>query len=166
MTEFDDAPPTGTATAATVTAALATLAVATITPGAAALAAVGVALLAYGAFDGHRGVVTAGASTVFVANLFGAFAAVSAPVLPTLVAGALAVAAWDLGEHGIGLGEHVGADARTRNAELVHAALTLAVAAVAVAAGYAVYLAGADGRPLAAVVLLAAGALVLFRALR
>ncbi|MEE6211195.1 hypothetical protein U3A55_13680 [Salarchaeum sp. III] len=165
MTEFEPAPPRHTATAATVTLTVATVLVASVSTGVAAIAAVGVLAFTYGAFNGSRLLVTAGAAVVFLAALLAAVALHGAVFVP-LAAGALAVAAWDLGEHGIGLGEHVGADARTRNAELVHAALTLGVAALAVAAGYAVYLVGADRRPVAAVVLLAAGALALFGALR
>ena len=165
VTEFDATPPRNTATAATVALTLATVFVATVSTGVAAIAAVGVLVFAYGAFAGSRLSVTAGAAVVFLAALLAAVALRGA-VFASLAAGALAVAAWDLGEHGIGLGEHVGADARTRNAELVHATVTFAVATVAVAAGYAVYLVGADGRPVAAVVLLAAGALALFGALR
>ncbi|GAA0652834.1 DUF7519 family protein [Salarchaeum japonicum] len=165
MTEFEPTPPRNTATAATVTLAVATVLVATVSAGVASVAAVGVLAFAYGAFAGSRFPVTAGAAAVFLSVLLAAITLRTAVFAP-LAAAALTVAAWDLAEHGIGLGEHVGAAARTRNAELVHAALTLGIAALAVAAGYAVYLVGVDGRPVAAVVLLAAGALALFGALR
>ncbi|QDX39827.1 hypothetical protein [Salarchaeum sp. JOR-1] len=165
MTEFEPTPPRNTATAATVALTVATLLVTSVSTGVAAVAAVGVLAFAYGAFSGSRFPVTAGAAVVFLAALLAAIAVRTAVFAP-LAAAALTVAAWDLAEHGIGLGEHVGADARTRNAELVHAALTVGVAVLAVTAGYAVYLVGADGRPVAAVVLLAAGALALFGALR
>lgn len=164
--EFEDAPPRWGATAVVVVATLAVLAVAVAEPTIAGLGAVGVAVLGAGAFRGSRRLVTAGAAVVFVANLVAAFAGNGGPVLAALVGGALAVAAWDIAEHGVGLGEHVGGAARTRHAELVHAAVTLVVALLAVTVGYLVYLVGADQRPIVALVLLAAGALVLFGALR
>lgn len=162
--EFDDTPPRGSASVAVAVAAVATLAVVTIRPSLAIVAAVGVAVLAAGAFRGSRTLVTAGAAAVFAADLVAAFSGLGTEVFAALTGGALAVAAWDIAEHGVGLGEHVGSAARTRQGETVHAALTLTVAVVAIAVGYVVYLLGAEERPMVAIVALAAGALVLFGA--
>lgn len=126
----------------------------------------GVAVLAGGAFRGVRWAVTAGAGSVFVGNLVAATAGSTMTPLPALLAGALAVAAWDIGEYAIGLGEEVGTVARTAHAELVHTALTLAVALLAASVGYAIFLVGANGRPVVAIIFLVAGAFMLFRTLR
>jgi len=162
--DFDDTPPRNSATAAVVVAAVATLAVVAIRPSLAVVAALGVVVLAAGAFRGNRALVTTGAGFVFVADLVAAFSGLGNAVFPALCGGAFAVAAWDIAEHGVGLGEHVGTDARTRHGETVHAALTLSVAVLAIGVGYAIYLLGVDDRPIAAIVALAVGALVLFGA--
>lgn len=164
--EFETSPAQYSATAAVAVAALATVVVALGQPVMAIVGIAGVAVLAGGAFRGVRWAVTAGAGVVFLADLLAATSGIGITTFPALLAGALSVAAWDIGEHAIGLGEEMGTAARTAHAELVHAALTLAVALVAVSVGYAIFLVGADGRPVLAIILLVAGAFMLFRTLR
>ncbi len=164
--EFEPSPARRSATAAVGVGGAATLVVALGHPVMALVATAGLAVLAAGAFRGIRWAVSLGAGVVFVGNLLAATAGPTMTPLPALLAGALSVAAWDLGEHAIGLGNEVGTTARTAHAELVHAALTLGVAVLAVSAGYAIFLVGTDGRPVLAVVLLVVGAFILFRTLR
>lgn len=164
--EFEAVPARHSATAAVAVAALAMAVIALSHPVMTLLAAAGVAVLAGGAFRGVRWAVTVGAAIVFVGNLLAATAGPSTPPFVALLAGALAVVAWDLGEHAISLGEDVGGAARTAQGELVHAALTLGVAMFAVALGYAIFRVGADGRPVLAIVFLVVGSFILFRTLR
>ena len=164
--EFDPQPARYSSTAAVGVGGVATAAVALGNPVMAPVGAAGLAVLAAGTFRGQRRAVTLGATVLFVGTLLAAAARGGMTPLSALLAGALSVAAWDLGEYAIGLGEEVGTTARTAHAELVHAALTLAVAVLAVSVGYGIYVVGADGRPVLAVVLLVVGAFILFRTLR
>jgi hypothetical protein len=77
-----------------------------------------------------------------------------------------AVLAWDVGEHGIGVGEQLGREADTTRGELAHAALSVTVGAVAAAIGFGAYLAAAGGQPVTALVFFLLGAVLLVSALR
>lgn len=148
-----------------VLAATVALAVLAGTDAVGALVAVpGVALVGAGAVRGNRGVLTGGAGLVVLGVLYAGAAGGGA--LPSLVAAAAAVVAWDVGEHGVGLGEQVGAAAHTDHAVDAHAVASVAVGGLAAGTGYLVFRVAAGGRPLAALVLLLVAALVLTVALR
>jgi len=79
-----------------------------------------------------------------------------------LLAGtALAVAAWDIAEHGISLGEQLRTDADTRSVELLHSGATLGYGAVLIYVATVLFENGATGLPLAALVLLLVAAVTL-----
>lgn len=138
-------------------------AVARLVPGLA-----GVAIVAAGVVplrgNGSRGLLRIGTGLVFLSVL--AASVLRAVPVGTVLAGAAAtVVAWDLGEHAIGLGEQIGRDGGTRNAELTHGVASVAVGGLAVGAGHVA--AGFDGveLPLGSLVLVLAGAVLLALAL-
>lgn len=107
-----------------------------------------------------RRFVSAGLAVMVVGvALVGVFEA--AGPLRLLGATAAAIAAWDVAEHGIGLGEQLRTDAETRAVELVHAGATSAYGAVIVGVGLLVYEHGATGLSLGALVLLLSAAVTL-----
>lgn len=126
-----------------------------------ALGALGVL---YGAWRGRRRAVTAGAFVVFVGVLLAGLR--DAPAARVLVGTVAAVLAWDLGEQAINVGEQVGRAATTRRGELAHAAGSTLVGTLAASVGLATFGLAGGGRPVAALVLLLAGAVALTAALR
>ena len=130
-----------------------------------ALAAlVGTGLVAGGAAAGRRGTLALGVGLVVTGAAAAGYVAASS--LPALLAGAAALFAWDVGENAISVGEQLGADAPTRDLEVVHASASAAVlgasaVAVAVVAGL-----GFGGRPVAALCGLLVGGLALAWTLR
>jgi len=107
-----------------------------------------------------RRFVSAGLAAMIVGvALVGVFEA--AGPLRLLGATAAAIAAWDVAEHGISLGEQLRTDAETRAVELLHGGTTSAYGAVTVVVGLVVYDYGASGLPLGALVLLLAAAVTL-----
>ena len=107
-----------------------------------------------------RRFVSAGLAAMVVGvALVGIFEA--AGPLRLLGATAAAIAAWDVAEHGIGLGEQLRTDAETRAVELLHTGTTSAYGAVTVVVGLVVYENGATGLPLGALALLLAAAVTL-----
>ena len=95
----------------------------------------------------------------------GATAAPPAPA-PAVGGAVLAVAAWDVADHGLGLAAQVGREARTTRNELVHAAASLGVSSAAGAVAFGAYLAAAGGQPAPALVFLLVGGAALLAALR
>lgn len=107
-----------------------------------------------------RRVVSAGLAVMIVGvALAGVFEA--AGPLALLGAAAAAIAAWDVAEHGISLGEQLRTDAETRSVELLHTGTTSAYGAVTVVVALVIYDHGATGLPLSALVLLLAAAVTL-----
>lgn len=128
-----------------------------------AVGGVGLVVLWAGLLRGTRSAVTTGSFGLFVAAV--AAGTRGAPVPPVLGSVVLTVVAWDAGGNAIGIGEQLGRDAGTARIEIVHSAATLAVGAVTAGVGYAVYRFGTGGQPVAAVVFLVFGALLLVAAL-
>ncbi|MBV0924950.1 hypothetical protein KTS45_12155 [Halomicroarcula limicola] len=85
--------------------------------------------------------------------------------LALLAAVAAAIVAWDVGEHGVSLGEQLRTDADTRSVELVHAGVSTAYGAALVVATLLLFENGATGLPLATLVALLVGAIALMAAL-
>lgn len=92
--------------------------------------------------------------------------ATGAPAAPLVGGAVLTTSAWDVADHGIGLGRHVGREARTSRNELVHAAGSLAVTGSAGAIAFGGYLVAAGGQPTTALVFLLLGGVLLLTALR
>lgn len=163
MTSFEERPPQF-AVSVSIVAAL--VAVAFTVPGgsmAFGLAVLGLAVLAIGAFRGHRVLVSIGG--LFVVGGALVSAAFGAPVATVLAAMGAAFVAWDVGEHGIGLGGQVGHDARSRNAIVTHTAGSAVVAGGTTIVGVIVFSVSPGGRPFSALLLLLFGAVVLALAL-
>ena len=80
---------------------------------------------------------------------------------PLLVAGTLTIVAWDTAENAVSLGQQVGADADTRQAEFTHSAATGVVAGAALLLVFAVHRLGVDGLPFAALAALLLAGVVL-----
>jgi hypothetical protein len=160
--EFDSSPPrlgVALATVAAFVAASATGAVPIVLP----IGLAGLLAVAGGTLRASGRLVTLG----FVALLAGVVVAgaFGAGPEPLLIALAGALLAWDVGTQAIDLGASLeGADA-TRPL-LVHAAFSTVVAVTAAGGGYAVFRLASGGRPVAAVVFLLLGALVILVALR
>jgi hypothetical protein len=127
-------------------------------------AAVGLVGTAVGLFGASRAWLARG-GTLAVAGVLVAGARGAAPE-PLLVGLLGAVLAWDVGEHGLGLGEQLGREADTARVEVVHAAASLAVGAGATVVGYGTFLAASGGQPVAALVFLLVGVVGLAAALR
>lgn len=89
-----------------------------------------------------------------------------APAAPLVGGAVLATSAWDVADHGIGLGRHVGREARSSRNELVHAAGSLAVTGTAGAIAFGGYLLAAGSQPTTALVFLLLGGVLLLTALR
>jgi len=121
---------------------------------------VGVLLLTQGLLQAARSWLAAGTLALVGATTMVAFAA-SDP-LPSLGGAALAFVAWDCGEYAVGLGEQVGRRGATARQELRNAGTSVAVAAVAVGAGWATLAVAPGGVPVVALAVLAAGLVVLF----
>jgi len=125
---------------------------------------VGIALLGLGLrpLRGRfaRRFVSAGLAAMVVGvGLVGIFE--GAGPLRLLGATAAAIAAWDVAEHGISLGEQLRTDAETRSVELLHTGATSAYGAVTVVVALIIYDYGATGLSLGALVLLLGAAVTL-----
>lgn len=124
----------------------------------------GALLVGAGAVWGTRRVV--GYGTVLLLGGVLVAGTQGAPPEPLLFRTLLALLAWDAGRYGIVIGEQLGRDADTRRIELAHSAFAAAVGAAGTGLGYATYRVMVGGRPVAAVLLMLFGAVVLVFALR
>lgn len=128
----------------------------------------GLAVLAAGVLGLRRGwerrLVAAGTGGLLFAVLLCGVGRGAAGVL-VLAGAASTVVAWDAGEQAVNLGEQVGARAESWSAELVHSAGSIGVGVVAVGLAYGSYLVGPTEVPLAGLLLLTAGAVMVTAAL-
>ena len=116
--------------------------------------AVGTAVLALGLATGRRPrtAVDVGAAVLFFGVVAGGLEA--AVVGPTVAGTIATVLAWDVAHTAVDVGEQLGREAPTRRLEGVAIVSSLLVGLLAGTLGYAVYVAGAGGQPVAALVLL------------
>ena len=163
-TEPTRAPPTLSTTLAAVLGTLAVAFLAASSLAAAATGLVALALLVAGlTLVSPRCCRVSGAAFVAAFVAAGATGADPAP----LVGGAvLAIAAWDVADHGLGLAAHVGREAGTTRNELVHAATSLAVGTAGGAVAVGAFLVAGGGQPVAALAFLLFGSVVILVALR
>lgn len=164
MTEVVRAPTRVGSAVAVLAAGLAVTALAPAGPLGVAPAIVGLAFVLVGLARGVRRTLTGGVALLLLGALLGAVAGVLA-IYP-LLAAALAIVAWDVGENAIGLGEQVGRAARTTHAELTHAVASALVGLGTAVGAFFLYRIARDGRPLPALVLLLIAAVVLTTILR
>jgi hypothetical protein len=133
-------------------------------PGALAPAALGVLLVGLGLVRVSRRLVTLGGAALFAGVVLAGVQ--GAPPESLLLSTLGAVLAWDVADHAIGVGEHLGREADTRRVELVHAATSLLVGVFGAGVCFATYVVAAGGQPVSALVLLLLGAVALVAALR
>lgn len=164
VTEITRRPPTTAALVSVAAGAVGLFGVGVVDGTALAVGAAGLPILALGAVRGDGRAVTAGAGIQGVAAAWAGLAGAGPEPLLASLAGT--VVAWDVGHLGVGLGEQLGREARSRRLVAVHAAASVAVGAVTAGLGYAVFLSAGGGQPVAAVVFLLAGALAIAHALR
>jgi len=107
-----------------------------------------------------RGWLTVGTGLVLVGTVVtGVYGAVP-PALMLASVGAT-ILGWDVGQHGIVIGEQLGRSPRSRRIQVVHAATSAIVIGGISAVAYLVYLFAGDGRPAQAVALVVLGVIVL-----
>lgn len=107
-----------------------------------------------------RGWLAVGTGLILLAAILGGtYGAV--PVEFMLVGVSATLLALDVGQYGIGVGQQLGRQTRTRRLEVVHATFTLIALTVVNAVAYAVFLFGGSGRPASAVALSVIGAIAL-----
>ncbi len=128
------------------------------------VAVLGVAVLAAGVYRASRRAVTVGAGALLLAVVVSGVRGAGPEPLLVGVLGSLV--AWDVAEHGIGVGEQLGRETETRRGELVHAASSVLVGTAGAAVGYLVYSLSAGGQPVSALVFLLVGVVALVAALR
>lgn len=143
---------------------LAVAATGVVVPVSAAVAGIGLVVLLVGLLLPSRRLITNGAGIVLIGVLYAGYTGAPAP--PLLVAALAGVLAWDAASNAVSVGEQLGKESSTFRGEVVHVASSFLAGSVAVAIGYAVYLAAAGGQPVAAVFLLVVGAVALVNALR
>ncbi|TKX70074.1 hypothetical protein [Halorubrum sp. SP9] len=162
--EIDARPPTVAIAASLAAAGVAATAASVASPTGGAL--LGVAALGFlgGSLRGSVRVLTWGAAVGVVGLALAGYR--GAPPEALLVAAVGLAVAWDVADHGVGLGEQVGRGARARRNVAVHAGSGLLVGALAAGLVYGVTLAVGGGQPVAALALLLAGGIALISALR
>lgn len=103
--------------------------------------------------------VSVGVAMILVGALIsGAYGFVPAELI--LVGVGATLIAWDVGQHGLSVGEHLGRQTQTVRLETVHAASTTLFVGCASIFTYAVYLAGGTGQPASAVALALTGVIL------
>jgi len=125
--------------------------------------AIGLVLLWAGLVRGSTATVTTGAFGVFLAAIIAG--SQSAPIIPVLASIVFAVVAWDTGGNAISIGKQLGRSANTMRVEVVHIGASFAVGLLTAGIGYAIYVFGTGGQPVAAVVFLLLGAVLLIATL-
>ncbi|WP_430505211.1 DUF7519 family protein [Haloparvum sp. PAK95] len=174
MTEIDRRPPTTGVAFATSFALLAAVATAAVSLQGAAGVGVAVVLVAVGLVRRSHAalawaVAVGAAGLVFAATSgggAGGAAGGAGDVLGLLVAAVALAVAWDVGDHALSLGTTVGRNARSARNQFVHAGTSLLVGTLAAGVGYGTYVSAAGGQPIAALVFLLFGAIVLVSAFR
>ncbi|SDE98614.1 hypothetical protein SAMN04488067_101335 [Halorubrum xinjiangense] len=162
--ETDSRPPTVAIVASLAAAGVAATAALVASPVGGALLGVAALGLLGGSLRSSTRVLGWGAAVGVVGLAVAGYR--GAPAEALLVAAVGLAVAWDVADHGVGLGEQVGRGARVRRNVAVHAGASLLVGALAAALVYGVSLAVGGGQPVAALALLLAGGIALVSALR
>lgn len=107
-----------------------------------------------------RGWLSVGVGSILVGSLItGAYGAVPAPQL--LIGVSAAVVAWDVGQHGLSLGDQLGTNASTSRLELVHATTTMLTIGVIDLVAVGIFMVAGAGRPASAIALLMIGVVLI-----
>lgn len=162
--ELDRRPPTTSIGVAVAAGMGAVLAVGVTSPEGAGGVFAGALLSAVGLVRGSRRAVAWGAGVGAIGIVLAGLAGGSAA---SLVAGAVALTvAWDVGDHALSLGDHVGRESPSRRNQFVHSGTGALVGLLTAGIGYGSYTAATGGQPVAALVFLLFGAVVLVSAFR
>ncbi|WP_241964445.1 hypothetical protein [Halorubrum sp. 48-1-W] len=162
--ERDTRPPTLAVVVSLVAALAGTVAALVAAPTGGAVVGASLVLLAGGSLLGSARVLSWGATTGIAGIALAA--GVGGGAEPLLVAGVALAVAWDVADHGLSLGRHVGREGRTRRNVTVHAGTSLLVGTIAGAVVYGTYVVAAGGQPIAALALLCFGGVILASAFR
>ncbi|CAM2869492.1 hypothetical protein [Halobacterium salinarum] len=163
MSEFDARPPARAVVPAALAAVLALVPALSSGVGL-AVGASGALLVVGGGLRGRRLFVSAGAATLAVGVVLGAATGIDPGY--ALVGGVGTVVAYDAAEHAVGLGVDVGRHARVTQSVVVHVLSTTALALTAATVALAAYTLGPSTRPVAALLALLFGGVLLAAALR
>ena len=163
-TERDARPPRLAVALSLGAATLATLAAVLAAPIGGAVVGLSVAGYGVGLVLGSSRLLSwgAGAGVVGVAVAVGSGGGAE----PLLIAAVALAVGWDVADHGLSVGRHVGREGRTRRNVAVHAGSAVLVGTLSAVAVYGTYVAAAGGQPVAALALLLFGAVVLASAFR
>ena len=164
VTGVDHTPP--------VEAAVAVAAVGAVSAGALALGsilggtvgALGVVVTLIGVLRGWLSAVGGGATLSGLGLLLAGLG--NAPPGSLLVGAVGTVLLWDLGDHAVGIGQQLTAEAEAGRLVAVHAAVSVAVGIAVASVGYGIFTAASGGQPAVGVLFLLAGAIGLAVALR
>lgn len=159
MTEIARRPTVASSVAAAVAVLVAVLAAGSQAASALGFAAVGGLVFAVGLALGRHRAVDVGALVVLFGIVAGGLEATA--VEPMIVAAVALVVAWDLANGAIALGNQLGREAETRRLEAVRASSSLLVGLLSGTVGYAAYVFGGSGQPVAAVALLVVAAVLI-----
>ncbi len=160
----DHSPPRVGVVTTGVAAAVVVVTAAAAAPTGGAFAVLGTVVSMAGLFRPNRAVLGGGVIVLALGVIAAGIAGATAEPLVLATVGVALV--WDFGEHAIGLGEQLTADADATRNVAVHAAGSVAVGAVTAGVGYGVFTGVAGGQPLVALFFLLAGAIGLAAALR
>ncbi|AGB37614.1 DUF7519 family protein [Natronococcus occultus] len=159
MSEITRRPTIASSVAAAVAVLVAVLAAGSQAASALGFAAVGGLVFVVGLALGRHRAVDVGALVVLFGVVAGGLEATA--VEPTIVAAVATVVAWDLAHGAIALGDQLGRGAETRRLEAVRVSSSLLVGLASGTVGYAVYVFGGSGQPVAAVTLLLVAAVLI-----
>ncbi|WP_394740432.1 DUF7519 family protein [Natronococcus roseus] len=159
MSEITRRPAVRSSVAAGAVVLVAVLAAGSQSASALGFGAVGGLVFAVGLVTGRHRAVDVGALALFLGVVAGGLEATA--VEATIVATVATVVAWDLAHGAIALGDQLGHEAETRRLEAIRAVSSLLVGLLSGTAGYAVYVFGGSGQPVAAVVLLLVAAVLI-----
>lgn len=104
---------------------------------------IGILCLSAGVLTGRGRLVSFGAIGLFACVVI--TGALGAPSLAVLIGAVATVVAWDSGQNAISLGQQLGQKSPARTIELVHTGATALVGAVAISAGYGIFLVARGG---------------------
>lgn len=168
MTELDERPPATSVGVAAIFAMLATVATAAVSVQGAAGVGLAVVFFAIGLVRRSHAALAWGVAVGAVGLVLAASGggAGSGGELGLLIAGVSLAVAWDVGDHALSLGQAVGRNARSARNQFVHAGTSLLVGTLAAGVGYGTYISATGGQPIAALVFLLFGAIVLVSAFR
>lgn len=128
------------------------------------LGLVGAGTVTVGIYRGSRATITVGSGGLLAGIVLGGVLGAGSPVV--LIATIAATLAWDASQNAITVGARLGRAAETRRVEIVHVAMTTAVAAIAAGSGYIVAQVSVGSQSPVALVALLLATVVLTVALR